>query len=273
MPQFGKWQIYHPEVQRAGRLARWYVRLFSCSSYTAHNFFIHMNALPLKADPRTILDAGCGKGDFTFYLAEKHQQAQVEGWDKADADLHELGQNILICEQIREISGLSNAAFYKKDLRELSSPERYDLIISIHVLEHIQGNQEVLEKFFAALRPGGQLHLQMPSVHEGRFPLLQKYTDMNEWVESEHTGELYNMEQMLKVLRRIGFTILRHRTDGHFLASLLFDVTETLRRRRMNALYGLMLPLAKTANRLLRPFDNHRGNLIILAEKPQVASA
>lgn len=272
MPRFGKWEIYHKEIVEAGSPAKLFVKIFGCSSYTAINFFNQMNLiLPPGKNYSRILDAGCGKGDFTFYFAEKYPDSTIEGWDKSDEDMHNLGENIDVCNQIKEVSGLDNCRFEKKDLLEMSDSETYDLIFSIHVLEHIPNNEKVIRNFYKALKPDGLLHIQMPSNIEVQFYFLKKFTDMDAWAEEEHIGEHYSLEELTQLLQKTGFKILKSKTDGHFLSKHLFDILETLRRRKLVLLYAPFILIAKGLNYLLRHADNGKGNLIILAQKPNIA--
>ena len=268
MVRFGKWAIYHSQVEKAGWFAKAYVKLMGCSSYTAFNFFLQLKRILPERDFRSILDAGCGKGDFSFYLAEKYPQSVVEGWDKSDETLHDLGENIEVCNRIREISGLKNAVFFKRDLQDLEATAKYDLIITIHVLEHIENNARILRNFFHALKPGGLLHVQMPSETHHHFFFLSRFTNYYQWHNLEHVGETYNLVSFTRLLETTGFSVVTARTDGHAFSGFLFDVTETLRRRNSAIAFALFLPIAKAMTILLSSFDNGKGNVVMVAEKP-----
>lgn len=264
MVRFGKWEIYHREVLDAGKLATLFIKIFGCSSYTAYNFFIQMKKMLPSQKFHNILDAGCGKGDFSFYFAEKYKNCHIDGWDKSVNDLHD---NINTCNRIKEISGLENCNFEKKDLIELQAKSYYDLIICIHVLEHIKDNKKIIENFYNALKPEGYLHIQMPSNINHRFNLLDKYTDFSDWEEKEHIGHTYSLKELSTILKDMGFKIIKLRTDGNFLAKYLFEIAETLRRRKNYILFALYILISKFLSRILSNFDNGRGNLIILAQK------
>ncbi len=266
MARFQRWAVFHKGVEDKGKLAKLYVKWIGGSTYTAHNFFMHMNnVLPRKAY-HSILDAGCGKGDFTFYLADTYPNSNIEGWDKADPHLHDLGDNIEVCERIKNIGAYQNVTFHKKDLLDLNAENKYDLIVCIHVLEHIPNNEMVLEKFYRALAPGGVLHLQIPGKNDHSFFLLKHFTDFYTWEQEEHIGRVYSMPEMVLLLEQLGFRILTRRTDGHLLSGFLFDLTETC-KQKSSLFYALVLPVARVINRLLSGFDNHKGNLVLVASK------
>lgn len=99
--------------------------------------------------PLEILDAGCGRmwtwdlGDIPFRLT---------GVDE-DADALKL--------RVEERKDLDD--WIVGDLRTTELPaERFDLVHSSYVLEHIAGASEVLERMYEALRPGGLMVLKTP---------------------------------------------------------------------------------------------------------------
>ncbi len=269
MVRFGKWEIYHKKVLESGRFGILYIKILGCVSLTAYNFFYHFKRAISRISFSTVLDAGCGKGDFTFYLAEKFPQAHITGWDLSDPNLHELGDNIPTCNRIREISGLKNTEFHAKDLRDLDAKDKYDFIFSIHVLEHIPNNQKVLENFYRALKPNGYLHIQMPSDIEMK-PFFPKFLfrKLEEWSEEEHIGEVYSLSELTKKLEEMGFQILEARTDGGFLQAFAWQVGEILVSHRLTLLYGLFLPVLKVLTYLGNLLiDDGKGSLVILAQK------
>ena len=79
MPRFGKMAVFHKDIRESGPLARLFVKIMGSPSFTAHNFYLHMKKMLPERSYNTILDAGCGKGDFTFYMAEKYPDSRVEG--------------------------------------------------------------------------------------------------------------------------------------------------------------------------------------------------
>jgi 2-polyprenyl-3-methyl-5-hydroxy-6-metoxy-1,4-benzoquinol methylase len=56
-----------------------------------------------------------------------------------------------------------NISFGIEDLTEIKYHNRFDLIISIDVMEHIEDDIKVFKNFFEALIPGGYLMINTPS--------------------------------------------------------------------------------------------------------------
>ena len=98
----------------------------------------------------TILDAGCGPGVFSFELAKRHPQAQVLGIE-LEPDLVERAN------AIAERAGLTNCAFEKGDVTRLDFDAKFDLVVSVDNLEHVEDDVTAMETLLRALRPGGTL--------------------------------------------------------------------------------------------------------------------
>ncbi|MBE9101203.1 class I SAM-dependent methyltransferase [Vacuolonema iberomarrocanum] len=107
---------------------------------------------PARRDVR-ILDAGCGTGVGTEYLAHLNPEATVVGIDLSSGAL-------AVAQERCQKSGASNVAFYHLSLFDVKQlPGEFDLINCVGVLHHtpdpILGIQALAKK----LAPGGLLHV------------------------------------------------------------------------------------------------------------------
>jgi 2-polyprenyl-3-methyl-5-hydroxy-6-metoxy-1,4-benzoquinol methylase len=269
MVRFGKWSIYHKRIMEHGFFGRFYVKILGCVSLTAYNYYFFLKRAIEKIHFTTVLDAGCGKGDFTFYLAERFPNAKIVGWDSCNPDLHELRDNIIVCNKIRELANLKNTEFHTKDLVDLDQQQQYDFIFSIHVLEHIHNNRKVLENIYNALKNNGYLHLQMPSNVEMK-PFFPKkwFKQLYEWEEKEHIGDVYTLSELKDLLEKTGFHVQSARTDGGFIQAFAWQLGEVLVSHRLFIPFAFLLPLLKMltyiGNLLI---DDGNGSLVFLAQK------
>ena len=72
---------------------------------------------------RTILDAGCGSGVFSFELAKRHPAAQVTGVE-LEPDL------VARANEIAKRAGLTNCSFQQGDVTKLDFEDSFDLVVS-----------------------------------------------------------------------------------------------------------------------------------------------
>ena len=159
-------------------------------------------------DPQVILDAGCGNGSISFWLARRYPQAGISAVD-VDERLVEH------CNRIRGRLGWTNLQFMCCDLVEYEPTTRFDLICCVDVLEHIEDDEEVLRNLHCILKDKGALILHVPrspQLHKrycGRFPLPGLTRD--------HVREGYTEEEIMGKLASAGFVVQEKRhTFGRF---------------------------------------------------------
>lgn len=98
---------------------------------------------------KTLLDAGCGTGELSCFLAS--YGAIVTGIDFSDGSL-EYGRSLV------QRMELSNATFIKGSLLEYNFPENaYDFVLSHMVLHHTSDPARAFSNIVRALKPGGSV--------------------------------------------------------------------------------------------------------------------
>lgn len=151
---------------------------------------------------RIVLDAGCGPGLFTFFTAKMLPQARIHGYDSSTSDIE-------LCNKYKKDMHVENVIFKQVNLNRLSEKVKYDLVLSIDVLEHIKGNKNVLINIYNALMPDGILYLAMPFELGYKYLFPKKYfSNYIAWTEHEHVGEQYNLALITQLLLSLGFKII-----------------------------------------------------------------
>lgn len=165
-PRFGKARLYRQDI---GVLERMYFKLFGLADpghYIRSEYFKrYLRGL----SPSRILDAGCGSGDYSFYLAERFPLARVIGIDR----------NATIIERnlrTRDNMGLTNLDFRVQDLGTFDESNSYDLITCIDVLQYIDKPETVILTFAKALRKDGFFYLHLPLLRRSKVPLQRFLT-------------------------------------------------------------------------------------------------
>ena len=107
---------------------------------------------PLKQDIR-ILDAGCGTGVSTEYLAHLNPQAEVVAVDLSSGAL-------AVAQERCQRSGVGQVNFHNISLYQLEQlPGVFDLINCVGVLHHLPDPVQGLQALVGKLAPGGLLHI------------------------------------------------------------------------------------------------------------------
>jgi SAM-dependent methyltransferase len=112
--------------------------------------------LPEQAGPLRLLDAGCGTGVSTDYLAHLNPGAEILAVDISPGTLE-------VARRRLERSGGTRVAgslrIEQRSLLDLQGEGPFDLINSVGVLHHLRQPEAGLKALAALLRPGGLLHL------------------------------------------------------------------------------------------------------------------
>lgn len=117
-------------------------------------------------EPRLILDAGCGTGGT---LAHLQGMGELWGCDVAP-------------EALKECRGRGFENIRHSPVETLDFPdERFDVVISCDVLEHIEGDRQAMAEMVRVLKPGGICVLTVPahrwlwSEHDEALDHLRRY--------------------------------------------------------------------------------------------------
>ncbi|MEY4772851.1 MAG: hypothetical protein RLZZ346_2106, partial [Cyanobacteriota bacterium] len=112
-------------------------------------------ALPPAGHPLRILDAGCGTGVSTDYLAHLNPGAEILAVDISPGTLE------VARERLRRSGGGAQARvrIENRSLLELQGEGPFDYINSVGVLHHLREPEAGLRALAALLKPGALLHL------------------------------------------------------------------------------------------------------------------
>ncbi len=103
------------------------------------------------AEPRTVLDLGCGPGNSTAVLKARWPTAALAGLDN-DPDM--LAAAAKSDPGVRWIP--ADAATWRPDAT-------YDVVFSNAMLQWLPDHAEAVQRFFGAVAPGGALAVQVPT--------------------------------------------------------------------------------------------------------------
>src|ERR1035437_3761086 len=161
--RLGFTDAYHDNVRRRGIFGQAFLLLFGTPHLGTFANGFYLRRVLRGRHFASILDAGCGDGTFTFYLASKLPQTRLLGVDIGEQGTHGIENTLEICARVQHDLGLPNLEFQCRDLRELDYENAFDFAYSFDVLEHIAENKLVLEKIYRALQKDGLFLLRIPT--------------------------------------------------------------------------------------------------------------
>jgi SAM-dependent methyltransferase len=204
---------------------------------------------------RTILDAGCGSGVFSFELAKRHPEAQVTGVE-LEPDL------VARANEIAKRAGLGNCRFQEGDVTKLDFEDAFDLVVSVDNFEHVEDDIAAMRTLLRALRPGGRLVAHVPG-YERRWILFGRRVNFD---VPGHVRPGYQADQLVGKLRDAGFEVTAHQyTYGAietFTNNISYLITGADQRRKLQ--YAAVFPLLLAVS-YLGKFSRPRWGAGVLA--------
>ena len=187
-----------------------------------------------KSTQATILDAGSGFGQYSYYMAHRNSLWKVLGIDVKE-------EQIADCNAFAKQIGYENRMSFKVgDLTEYVASEPVDLILSVDVMEHIADDEQVFRNFYQSLKQGGTLLISTPSnlggsdVHDG---------DGESFI-GEHVRDGYSKDDITEKLQRAGFSNINvsysYGTAGHI--SWILSMKLPISLLNISKLFFILLP-------------------------------
>ncbi|MFI5394402.1 MAG: glycosyltransferase [Candidatus Binatia bacterium] len=104
-----------------------------------------------------VLEVGCGVGNFTRFLSNR---SHVVATDNSEHYLAFLRRTL----EHRDNIEIRHVNWEDPNLDGLRA-QRFDTVVCLNVLEHIENDDAALATFASLLEPGGRLVLQVPALH------------------------------------------------------------------------------------------------------------
>lgn len=173
-----------------------YSSLKPCPDATVRSFLRLLKSFREFHKSGRLLDIGCGQGD--FLIEAKHDGWQVFGSEYSDAALSLCARRGL--EVIKE--PISTSSF---------GNDKFDVITSFEVIEHIQTPNQLLEVANSLLRPGGLFYLTTPN-----FNAILRFLEGSSFAMFCYPEHLcfYSKRSISHLARRQGFMPLKITTTG-----------------------------------------------------------
>jgi SAM-dependent methyltransferase len=188
----------------------------------------------LPASATAVLDAGCGRGVITRFLAKRYRSAQVDGIDE-----NESGQRIN--QTLADSLALDNCHFTVADVQTYRKPGYYDLIVSVDNLEHVENDLAVLLNFHASLREGGMLVVHAPHYYR-RWPAFRWTVNFD---VPGHARPGYHLPEMTERVHRAGFKVIQSGFSYGWLENLINNISYVITgaREKRRLFYAALFPL------------------------------
>jgi ubiquinone/menaquinone biosynthesis C-methylase UbiE len=150
-------------VDKLEQYNAWHERLAESEadgSVLQHPWYVTVARLLPDMSGQRVLEIGCGRGDFSIWLAGKYKDAEVTGVDFSEAA-------IATARSRAEASG-SRAGFKVEDAESLSFADgSFDYVISCECMEHVPHPERMAREIHRVLCAGGQFILTTENYFNG----------------------------------------------------------------------------------------------------------
>lgn len=149
-----------------------------------------------RHDVHTMFDAGSGFGQYSYYCARTFKDVTIHAVDVKQEQIDD-------CREFFAGMGFANVHFAVEDLTRTLHEDRFDLILSVDVMEHIREDELVFRNFSKALRKGGLVLINTPSSFGGSDA---HGPDDAGFIE-EHARSGYEPEEIRRKLAGAGLSV------------------------------------------------------------------
>lgn len=219
------------------------LRLYHKAVYfsTLRNWYCNSEikkALPPTDSKFSLLDAGCGAGDYLIPLSEKFPNSLFTGIDQAKSNI-DISRNFAYKKRI------NNCMLIHDDLERITLTSKFDIVICITVLHYIENDFDLLIKFNSLLTSGGKLLLYSPVNYISFFSFykkLQAKAKATNYDQIRGIKRRYTEKEICEKIIQAGFKISSKKLSYGTFGRIAFEV------------HTVFLSLIQSISVLLVPF-------------------
>ncbi len=181
-----------------------------------------------------IYDAGSGFGQYTYFMAAKLKPCNILSVDVKEDWVND-------CKNFFKQKKIKNVSFSIEDLTSINHQNKFDLIVCVDVMEHIPADQKVFSNFYNAMRKGGYLLINSPSIYGGS----DVHQNEEESFIGEHARDGYSKEDLESKLHPLGFSTYKSRYTYGFWGDKAWrlGIKYPMLLLNISKLFLLILPL------------------------------
>lgn len=217
-----KWEAYY------GKRLLSRNRLLSQHHKLAVNFFLdYFKQVDINLK---VLDVGCSEGFFMELLRNLGFE-NIKGIDPSSKVVEKAKKKGLIAEQ--------------NDIDEFQTKEKYDVILMMDVLEHLEKPEQALEKAYKLLNDNGALYLNIPicdslALRCRRFlKLASRESQLHDWDETHINA--YSKKELVSLLKACSFSVVKSQRISNrfpFISRISLKFSEFLQQFTLCGLFG-----------------------------------
>jgi len=223
-------------------------------------------------DPLQVHDAGSGFGQYDHYMSSLGKNWTITGVDVKNEQIDDCNNFF------KQIGRGERVKFAVADLTKFIQPEKFDLVLSVDVMEHILEDELVFSNFYQSMKKGGTLLISTPSDQGGSDADHHHEEDGVHGFIDEHVRDGYNAEDIRTKLSKAGFSNIVTKYTYGKAGNISWRLSMKYPIKMLNiskafflilpAYYIITYPIAYLLNWLDVSGNHKRGTgLMVVAEK------
>ncbi|MEA1886000.1 MAG: class I SAM-dependent methyltransferase [Bacteroidota bacterium] len=217
-----------------------------------------------------LLDAGSGFGQYTWRMWKINKNWNIHGVDIKEEQINDCNKFI------SRTRAADKVTFRLADLTTCRENEKYDLILSVDVMEHIEDDMTVFSNFYSLLRNKGWLIISTPSDKGGSDV---HHEDDHSFID-EHVRDGYGGDEIRGKLQAAGFGDIKTRYTYGPPGNISWKLSMKYPVRMLNTsmilavflpfYYILVMPFVLTLNYFDVRLKHSEGTgLLVIAKKQE----
>jgi len=181
-----------------------------------------------------IYDAGSGFGQYTYFMSKKLNPCSIFSVDVKKDWIND-------CRDFFNRKEIKNVSFAVEDLTKITHQNKFNLIVCVDVMEHIHEDEIVFSNFHNALKKGGFLLVNSPSIYGGS----DVHHEEEDSFIGEHARDGYSKEDLEAKLHPIGFSTYRCKYTYGFWGDIAWrlGIKYPMLLLNISKIFLLILPL------------------------------
>lgn len=149
--------------------------------------------LAKKTDSFSLLDVGCGEGQFLFPYAAVYTNSFFKGLDRAES-------NVSFCKQYAKVQQYAHVDFEQIEIESFHESDKYDISLCLSVLPYCINDNIALAQLYKSMKTGGELLLYVPVNNTILLPFYKRIISQYDNYESLQKNQKTYTELSIKAL-------------------------------------------------------------------------
>ncbi len=229
-----------------------YIRLFGIPEIGFQERFNFFQRCIKNLDGKVFIDAGCGNGTYSRFIANQYPQSRIMAFD--------FEKKLVLLA--KELTNEKRINFFTHDLTKKNGSllNRADIVWSLDVLEHIKDYKKAVINLTLMVKKNGYLIIHVPLINQRRW-----FNYFKDWSHDTHEREGFQKKEILNLLRN--FKIIKEINTFGALGSLIWELNIIL-FKRLPPVGALLFPLLRMILYFDRLIPSKKYNCFgILAQK------